>query len=285
MFPPPPPHPAGRPPLEARQGPFFRYLIPAGWQIGEDGQHAVVLIPPDRKAISAYVGNVGLPLGYPPHHYLFERLMAFRPENPRLGQPTPARPLPGFTAAWSFELYYAIGGVPCVGVARCHVAPSYDSVTMVMTFAASEERQWPSYSGWLPDLPEATTPIHPGALGAQGLAQQNLQQSMAMGQQLADHRAWSQATWAQFTAERHQAQDRQAFEWGQAMAGSQRYDNPVTGQPIDLPATQQAYWIHPESGQIVGSPDPGFDPRSPSDPRWQRLTPTAPPGGWRGPVS
>lgn len=273
MYAPPPPPAQGRPALEVRQGPFFRYLLPAGWQVGEDGQYAVVLIPPDRRAVSAFVGNVGLPVGYPPHQFVFEKLMAFQPEQLQLGPPHPARPLPQFTSAWGFELSYAVGGLPCAGLARCHLAPAYDSVTMVMTMTASDRSQWPSYAPWLPELPEQTAATHPAALGAQAMAQQNLANAQALGQQLAAHRAWSQQTWEQVNVQRQRSQDQQAEARGDQLSGTQRYDNPYTGQTIDLPAQNQAYWVHPATGQIVGATDPHFDPRTAGDPGWQRLAP------------
>lgn len=259
------------PGFELRQGPCFRYVLPPGWQVAEDGQFAVVLVAPDRRAISALVGNAGMPLGYPPHQYLWERLMAFRPEGLQLGQPRPGPALSGVREAWELEVTYAIGGVPCCGIARCHVAPSYDSSTLVMTFAASERALWPSYGSWLPDLPMQTMITHAAAFGAAGIAQQNLAQSMELGRVAQAHRQHSQELWAGVSSERQASQDRQAFERGQGLAGVERYDNPYTGQSVDLPSGNQSYWVHPATGQIVGDSSASFDPRTSGDPSWQRL--------------
>ncbi|MCA9726341.1 MAG: hypothetical protein KC729_01580, partial [Candidatus Eisenbacteria bacterium] len=135
-----------------RQGPCFRYLVPEGWRVVEDGQYAVVLMAPDQRAITTMVGNVGLPSNYNPQQYLYERLSQAGLGNLRFGPGRQAPAVFGFPTAYEFDVDYVVSGIPCRGLARCSVSPSYDFCTMVMTWAAAENSQWPSYSSWLPDL-------------------------------------------------------------------------------------------------------------------------------------
>lgn len=81
----------GVPGIEEWQGQFFRYLLPRGWRVAEDGNFGVVLVAPDNAALTIMVGNAGLPLGYPPGQYLYERLA---PSFPTWPSANPARPNP-----------------------------------------------------------------------------------------------------------------------------------------------------------------------------------------------
>ena len=50
--------------LEIQQGQFFKFALPTGWRVAEDGQFAVVLMAPDNAALTIMVGNSGLPANY-----------------------------------------------------------------------------------------------------------------------------------------------------------------------------------------------------------------------------
>lgn len=260
--------------IATRQGQCFRYAIPAGWQVVEDGQFAVVLMAPDNRAITTMVGNAGLPAQYNPAQFVFEKLSQAQLANLRFGQGRPAPPVFGFPYAWEFDVEYMVNGVPCRGVARCSVAPVYDMCTMVMTWAASEAAQWPSYASWLPAVAGQVEVTHSAAFGASGIAQQNLQNSIALGEQARRNREHSERQWGEVTRQRGESQDRQAFEFRQAQDGVQRYDNPYDNRPIDLPTSNTVYWINPITGAIVGDPNPSFDPRTPTDSSWRPLRPT-----------
>lgn len=257
--------------FELRQGVCFRYALPTGWTVAEDGPFAVVLVDPQRRAVAAIVGNAGLPPWHPPHEYVYARLMGLGPEALQLGPPRPAAPLGGFASAWEFDLSYAVQGVPCLGVARCHAAPAYDSALMAVTWAASDAPRWAMHAAWLPAVSMQFVATHPGAFGAQGIMAQNLQNAAAFGQQLQAQRDASHAMWSEVARQRDASQERNHDAFRQALDGVERYDNPFTGQPIDLSSNNQSYWVHPVTGQVVGGADAGFDPRTPQDASWQRM--------------
>ena len=254
-----------------RQGPCFRYIVPPGWQVAEDGQFAVVLRAPDQRAITTMVGNVGLPSNYNPGQYLMDKLSQLGLQSLRFGQARPAKPVLGFPSAWEYDVEYYVNGVPCRGVARCSVAPNYDFCSMVMTWAASEASQWPSYASWLPEVAGQVEITNAAAFGASGIAQQNLQNSIALGEQARRNREYSQQQWNQVTNERDASQARNNDEFRQALGAVERYDNPYTNQPIELPSTNTVYWVNPTTGRIVGDPNPSFDPRTSTDSNWQPL--------------
>lgn len=266
------------PALGVHQGPCFRFAVPVGWQVVENGQFAVSLRSPEQDAVTLMVGNAGLPLHCSPGQYLGDQLARMQLEGLRLSPPRPAPPVLGFPHAWDHDAEYAYQGVPCRGLAKVSAAPSYDSVTLVVTWAASHAARWPHYGGWLPQAAAQVELTHPAAFGMQALAQQNLANSIALRDQAQQVREWSQARWAEVTREREASQAANQFAFGQALQGVERFDDPTRQRQVDLPANNSVYWVHPATGQIVGHPDPSFDPRTPGDVDWQRMPRSRPPG-------
>lgn len=266
-------------PVSPAQGRCFSFVVPAGWQVAEEGQFAVVLVRQDRCAITVMMGNAGIPMGYPPGQYAWDQLARLGYMNLAFTNERSARPALGLPQAVEYDVDYMVAGDHCHGVAKVSVAPSYDSSTMVMTWAATRAFEWGNHAGWLPRLAEEVRITSGAAFGASGIMQQNLQTSQAFGQQLQQHRDWSQDLQAGVQQERDAAQARQQFEWRQAVSGQDRYDNPYTHQPIDLPSTNAVYWVNRATGQIVGDPNPTFDPRSASDSSWEPLRRAPPPPG------
>ena len=74
-------------------GRCFHFALPQDWRVIEEGQFAVVLGPPDNSAVTLMVGNCGLPNGYNPLQYAYERIMGIQPQNLWLGPPRPGRPV------------------------------------------------------------------------------------------------------------------------------------------------------------------------------------------------
>jgi len=251
---------------------FFTYALPEGWHVGESGQFALTLLAPDSKAITIMVGNAGVPLNYPPAQYVYERLMAIRPQNLQLGPPRPAQPIAGFAQALQFDVTYSVNGVPCRGVATLHIQPAYDSAVMAVTAALSEARQWPNYASWLPLVAAQVSARNGAAFGARGVMQQNLQNSTAYAQAAREYRDWSQKNWQGVTDARNASDDRNNGQFREALGNVQTYENPHDrGAPLQLPNTYQYYWVN-EQGTIVGTNDPGIDMNSGSTNDWRRMS-------------
>lgn len=260
----------GVPGIEEWQGQFFRYLLPRGWRVAEDGNFAVVLVAPDNAALTIMVGNAGLPLGYPPGQYLYERLAPQFP-NLALSQPRPAQPVMGLQGAWEFDLAYAVNGVPCRGLAKCSLAAGYDSCTLVITCAAAQEAQWAGYAAWLPQVAGQIIPTHSAAFGASGVMAQNLHNSLSLGQQAKAHREWSQQTWQSVADERSQVQEQHNFYFRENLGGIETFVNPYDSQLIELSNQHSYHWINPQ-GQVFSSNDPGENPNLGGSEEWKPLT-------------
>ena len=136
---------------------------------------------------------------------------------------------------------------------------------------AAQEPHWPSFAAWLPGLAAQFTVVSPAAWGAQGIAQQNLANSTAFGQQLQEHRAWSQDLQQQVTDQRWRSDERRQHELGEALTGHSWYDDPHGNPPERLSNTPVVQWVH-RDGTRRSSDDPSYDPRTPEDPYWERST-------------
>lgn len=258
------------PRIEVRQGQFFQYALPQGWRVAEDGNFAVVLVAPDNAALTIMVGNAGLPVGYNPGQYIYERLAPQFP-NLVLSQPRPAQPVMGMQGAWEFDFTYNLNGVPCRGIAKCSLASAYDSCTLVMTCAAAQEVQWADYAQWLPQVADQIVPTHSAAFGASGVMMQNLQNSITLGQQAQEYRQWSQQNWQAVTDYRNQVQDQNNFYFRENLGGVQTYVNPYDSQLLELSNQHSYHWVN-RQGQVFSTNDPGENPNTGSSEEWMPMT-------------
>lgn len=263
-------HEAPTEPLQLGRGRHFTYALPAGWRVGEDGQFALTLVAPDDKALTILVGNAGMQPAYPPQQFVHDKLMALQPEGLRLGAPRDATPAAGFERAVEFDVTYSVNGVPCRGVAKWHGVMAYDTATMAMSAALSEERQWSSCSTWLPRVAELVSATDGGAFGARGVMTQNLANSTAYAEVARQYREASQRTQQQVTDERNASVDRRNEQFRENLGAVQTWTNPYGTNALELPTTYSNYWID-RQGRVVGTDDPSANPNDGSTEDWRRL--------------
>jgi hypothetical protein len=256
------------------QGQCFQFVVPAGWRVVEQGQFAVVQADANQQAVAMMVGNCGFPPGYNPVQYAYEKLSGGGPVQ--LGQPRQGQPVANFQNAVDVDYRYAVNGVPCVGIATVSYRQGYGQTDFVLTAGAAQEQYWPSFASWLPGLAKQFNVTNSAAWGAQGIAQQNLQNSMQFGQQLQEQRAWSQDLQQQVTDQRWESDERRQEGAGQVLTGQSWYDDPYGQKPaVRMSDTPAVYWTN-RDGRIMSSEDPSYDPRTPMDSDWQRMSPQQP---------
>jgi hypothetical protein len=255
-----------------QNGRFFRFAVPAGWRVQEEGQFAIVLFAPDNGALTVMTGNSGVPANYPPGQFLYDKLQQLKVTDLRIGPASMARPMAGCSTAWQFEYVYTANGERCRGVAKCNVAPTYDMSTMVVTIAASKESQWSGYASWLPEAAEQVAALNGAAFGARGVMQQNLENSINLGEQARQNREWSARTWAEVNRGRAESQDRNNAQFRENLGNVQTYTNPYDAAKVELPTTYTHYWIN-RQGRIVGTNNPSEDPNAGSTEQWSRMSP------------
>ena len=257
--------------LQIGSGRFFSYAMPQGWRVGEDGQFALTLVAADNKALTVMVGNAGLPPNYQPGRFVYEKLMAMRPQNLQLGQARQARPVAGFTQAVAFDVSYSIRGVAYRGSAKCNIQTAYDTAVMAMTAAIAESSQWQGYSSWLPQVADQISATNGAAFGVRGIMAQNLRNSTAYAEAARNYREWSQRNWQQVTDERNASVDRRNAGVREILGGTQPYSSPFgDNRNVELPATYHHYWMD-RQGKIVGTDDPSANPNQGSTSEWRPM--------------
>jgi hypothetical protein len=102
--------------------------------------------------------------------------------------------------------------------------------------------------------------------------QQQMADTQAFGQMMAQYRAEIQALQAQVVADRQASEDRIAQLNGQILSGVTSYGDPVNGGYVQLPTGYNQYWVN-EKGEYLSSSQPGFDPNTLNDGFWQLLQP------------
>lgn len=253
-----------------RQGQYFNYVVPSGWHVTEDGQFAVVLVAPDQAALTLMVGNSGLPLHYNPGQFVYEKLMAMQPVNLWMGQARSAAPLAGCSVAYEFDYTCLFQGLPWRGIAKCSIAYAYNICTMVVTSAIAQECQWPSYAAWLPQIANQVTATNGAAFGVQGMMAQNIEISIAEGQQQQKYREWSQQTWNEVSRQRGESTDRQQAQFRENLGNTGTWTNSY-GYPVaQLPTTYQYFWMN-RQGQVYGTNNPHDNPNVGSTQDWVRM--------------
>lgn len=252
-----------------RQGQCFKFAMPNGWRVAEDGQFAVVVVAPDNSAMTVMVGNSVMP-HYHPGQFVYEKLLAMQPQNLQLSHPRPAQPVNGFSTAYEFDYMYVLNGIPWRGTATCSIAPSYDTCMMVMTCGASVEPHWYAYVSWLPQLAKLFQATNPNAFGRYGMMQQNLDISNAQGQMWQEYSQWSQDNWNGVVAQRQASQDRNNFHFRENLGNVQTFKNPYTDRQVEMPANNSYYWVN-ERGETWGTNDPNENPNVGSNNRWVQM--------------
>ena len=256
--------------LRIGQGRFFSFALPPGWQVGEDGQFAMTLVAPDRRAMTVLVGNAGMPMNHSAARFAYDKLSVMRLQNLQLGDARQAQPASGFRQAVEFDVAYTAQGVAYRGVAKVSVAPAYDSATMAMTAALAPADQWAGYAQWLPQVAGQVAALNGAAFGMRGIMQQNLRNSVAYGEAARQYRDWSQKNWQGVTDQRNASVDRRNFAVRENLGGVQTFANPYGTQPVEMPMTNKYYWAD-RQGRFMGTDDPSANPNDGSTGDWRRM--------------
>lgn len=253
-----------------QQGSNFRFTLPNGWIVGEEGPHALVLRAPDLSAAIVVFGLSGLPAMLDPMQFAFHVLhdvmrLAF---DVRFANPRPIAPRPGYTHAAVFDVAYSINGVPCEGLIVSNVAVTYGACSGAITLASAQAPAWPSYRSWLPGVALEAVNVGPNAYGSAAMAGVMHGIAQREGDAHAQYRAWSQQTWQAVVDQRAQVDARR--QDNNVLTNQQWDADPFGGPAVRRSSTPASVWVH-RDGREVSSPDPSFDPRTPMDADWRRV--------------
>jgi len=257
-----------------RQGLYFNHALPAGWEITEENNTTLLLRSRDRSAAISVTGIGGLKQQLTPEVFAFQRMAALGLTDVRFTSVVYIIPMAAYDGAAVMDVTYSapIGrmrGVVVSNVATIYNRNVFDRTDGAMALVAAKERIWDAYADWLPEV--ALQAVHTGS-NPFDTPRGELERA---DQMVTTHRDWAKRTWDELLAYRAKTQAGQAAP-GTPLdalpAGQQWYDNPYGGAPIRQSTGPAAIWIN-RNGQQLPTDDPSFDPRTPSDPDWQRLIP------------
>lgn len=256
--------------VQRTRGHFFRFALPAGWQVQENA-NMLCLNSPDGQAAIMNVGLTGMMQPFTPDQFLHYALQMQQMQLLAIHSGQPVQPAPGCTSAGMFEITYAIGPTQCRGIAVSQVAIGYGQCNGSITLAAAQAGAWESYRHWLPQLAGEVGPAGSQTYGAGQIAANNLRNSVELGQHFHEVNDYTQRQWQDVTNQRWSSDERRNFEFRENLGGIQTYTNPYDNHRImELSTQYRFYWVN-RQGQVVGSDDPGFDPRMGSAEEWTQM--------------
>ncbi len=266
-FPGPIPPPVAVQPCRGR---FFCFALPAGWQVQENS-NLICINSPDGQAAIMSVGLVGMLQPFTPDGFLHYALQMHQMGQVQIHGGQQIQPPPGCSGAGMFELSYVTNGVACRGVAVSFVALGYGQCNASMTLAAAQAPAWESYRAWLPQVAWQVAPAGSQTYMAGQVAADNLRNSVELGQRFHEVNDYTQQQWQQVTNERWASDERRNFEFRENLGAVQTFTNPYDNhRSVELSTQYRFYWVN-RRGEIVGSDDPGFDPRVGSTDEWTQM--------------
>jgi hypothetical protein len=259
---------------------FMWFAVPAGFDVPIGGNYQGKAIVPPITDPAEFVSRFWVPSVLP--HLADATLVGLR-EDPRVAQELlTGFGGPGEAGAWTLRYAFDRDGQPweqdvsfallwaqANGVTSWHVNFAYAVAGPPGSIDANQ--------GLISTVvaSRATTPEWEATFRlVQQLFYRGIQQQMAdtvaFGQALAQYRAEIQALQQQVTAERQASQDRIAEYRRDILGGVDNYDDPVNGGIVQLPVGWSEYWVNPQGEYLIVG-DPNFDPSSVDNAGWQRL--------------
>lgn len=266
------------PPCQIRQGPNFAHPLPQGWIVGEEGNHALVLVAPDFSAGIFVFGLSGFmyPMGCDQFaHYVLTQGMRLSPD-PRFMKVSQVQPAQGYGQAAAidvsmrFQIAGPLNGIPAQGIVFSNVAVGYQQMNGFIALAWAQPQAWPSHERWLPGIALQAYNTGPDPFGATGISMVNRADAAAMSQAWNAYQSWSQNTWDQVVRERWASDERRQDAMGPMMTDQFWQQDPWGNGPERYSNTHAVIWVDRHGRQLT-SDDPAFDPRTPYDQDWRRV--------------
>ena len=258
------------------QGRNFTYVLPAGWRVGEEGNHALVLQAQDLSAGVIVYGVSGFGQNLTPPQFAYNAIinnLRLAPDV-RISNPTPIQPMPGYTAAAVMDIAYTKQGPQgpqrIVGLVISNVVSVYARSDAVVTLMLALDSHWSAVHSWLPQVALQALNTGPNPFGRTAMSGQILNDTVRQREAYGQYLNWSQANWAGVVANRAASLDRQAQANGETLTGQYWGKNPYTGNPERYSTTPTVIWVHRDGRQVTSS-NSTFDPRTPTDTDWRRV--------------
>lgn len=99
---------------------------------------------------------------------------------------------------------------------------------------------------------------------------QGIRDATAISKQISQNAEESRKMWSDAWKERNDSMDRINKSFGEYIKGVDTYDDPIKGQPVELPAGYKDAWVNPQ-GEYILSEQAGFNPNEGSTVDWKKM--------------
>jgi len=184
-----------------RQGPHFSHALPAGWEVIEENNMALLLQSRDRSAQISVTGIGGLKQQLTPEVFAYQRMTALRLTDVRFTSIVYIIPMAAYDGAAVMDVAYTaptgrMRGLIVSNVATIYNRNAFDRTDGVMTLVGAKEHIWDVYSDWLPEF--ALQAVH---IGSNPFDTPRREVERA-DQMVTAHRDWAKRTWAELVTYR-----------------------------------------------------------------------------------
>jgi hypothetical protein len=257
-----------------RQGPYFNHSMPAGFEVVTEDNHSLVLQSRDKSADIMVSGAAGLKEQTSPELFAYQWMStAMHLVNVRLLGVVYVNPMSAYETAGILDVSYTgpngpMRGLAISNIANYHKGNVYIATDGMIAIVGSKERLWAAYGDWLPLV--GLQALHNGPDPFRDATTPVPRDTDVHNPEAVAHREWAMKTWDEYSDYRAKLL---AGRGGDPAAATRLiYDNPYGGPPVEQFAGPAAIWINPD-GQQIPTDNPAFDPRTATDPDWQRLIP------------
>jgi hypothetical protein len=190
-----------------RQGPYFNYALPAGWEVAEENNTTLLLRSRDGSAHISVTGIIGLKHLLTPEVFAYQRMTALGLTDVRYTGVVYIIPMADYDSAGVMDVTYTAPTGRMRGLVFSNVATGYNGQVFsrtdgVVTLVGAKEGIWDTYSDWLPEA--ALQAVHTGpdpfdSAAARSLPPRDVERT---NETVAAHRAWVKRTWDELVSYR-----------------------------------------------------------------------------------
>ena len=188
-----------------RQGRYFNYALPAGWEVVEENNTTLLLRSLDGSAHIGVTGITGLKQLLTPEVFAYQRMAALGLTGVRYTGVVYIIPMADYDSAGVMDVTYTAPTGRMRGLVFSNVATGYNGQVFnrtdgVITLVGAKEDIWDTYSDWLPEA--ALAAVHTGPDPFDSTAAAPLADDERAKEIVAAHRAWVKRTWDELVSYR-----------------------------------------------------------------------------------
>ena len=190
-----------------RQGPYFNYGLPAGWEVAEENNTTLLLQSREASAYISVTGIIALKQLLTPEVFAYQRMTALGLTGVRYAGVVYIIPMADYDSAGVMDVTYTAPTGRMRGLVFSNVATGYNGQIFnrtdgVIALAGAKEGMWDVYSDWLPEAALQAVHTGPNPFDSTPAASSAAGDAERTNELVAAHRAWVKRTWDELVSYR-----------------------------------------------------------------------------------